>query len=232
VDHVRRLSIRSQKHDRWIRAACCCAMIVLVHGVLMAQSIAAGETSASANSPPASPTTEDANAAETLGAITGGAIEDVMIDPDGNLRGRVIARGMPGELTGVRVQVVAGRRVVAVAATDAQGRFVVQHLPQGLYRIMAEGPGLMSGGRCFRVWPAATAPPRALDEIALLPAADVLGRAAVSENGPIVRGQHAFLFPIMSLRQAATITGVAAGAIAAPIIYHNTRLDNKVSASR
>ena len=38
-------------------------------------------------------------------------------------------------------------------------------------------------------------------------------------------------FPVMSLPQAATVAVIAAGAVAAPAIYYNTLIDNRVPAS-
>ncbi len=48
---------------------------------------------------------------------------------------------------------------------------------------------------------------------------------------PIVRGQPPRFFPVMSLQQAATVAVIATGAVAAPVIYHNTLIDNRVPAS-
>ncbi len=48
---------------------------------------------------------------------------------------------------------------------------------------------------------------------------------------PIVRGQPPRSFPVMSLQQAATVAVIATGAVAAPVIYHNTLTDNRVPAS-
>lgn len=147
-----------------------------------------------------------------------GAIEDVVIGPDGRIRGRVIAGPTTNGPRQLRVKFVLGQRTVAVTATDPEGRFEARNLSGGLYRVVAEGPD-GSNWRFCRLWPATTAPPCAR-ALATLPAAK-----------PLVRGQRPLTFPIMSLKQAAALTGIAAGAIAVPLIYHNARVQNQVPVS-
>lgn len=141
---------------------------------------------------------------------------DVAVGSDGVLRGRVLGAG--GATAGLAVRFVAGNRTVAATQTDPGGEFAVQNLEGGTYLVMVEGAGPPSW-RCVRVWASSRAPPRAAAAL------------EVAWGEPVVRGQRPMPFPLMSLRQAATISAVAAGAIAAPVIYHNALMDNRVPAS-
>ena len=154
-----------------------------------------------------------------LERVAADAVEDVVIGPDGLVRGRVAAGPATKGAQPLRVRFVLGRRTVAVTATDPEGRFAARNLSGGLYRVVVEGPD-RSNWRYCRLWPATIAPPCAR-ALVTLPAGE-----------PIVRGQRPLPFPIMSLRQAATVTGVVGGAIAVPLIYHNARSENRVPASR
>lgn len=160
-------------------------------------------------------TTELSNAAAS-------AIEDIAISADGSVHGRVDVGSAAQRSTGLRVKFVRGQRAVAIAAIDREGRFTVRNLSAGLYRVVVEGPDV-SDWRFFRLWYAEAAPPSARGKIVSLTAKPFTAR--------IVRGQHSSPFPIMSLRQAAAVTGIAAGAIAAPLIYHNARASNRVPIS-
>ncbi|HYW79054.1 MAG TPA: hypothetical protein VE890_05725, partial [Thermoguttaceae bacterium] len=132
---------------------------------------------------------------------------------------RIFVGSTADQASPFRVKFVRDGRAVATGAIDSEGRFAVGNLPAGLYRMVVEGSET-TDPRWFRLWYAEMAPPSARPEIVSLPA------------DPIVRGQHSMPFPIMSLRQAAAVTAITAGAIAAPLIYHNARISNRVPASR
>jgi hypothetical protein len=206
----------------------------MLQGAGAAESSFAGEASAGSD------------AARTLQATAGGAVIDVAADPNGCLPGRVIGGPMSAgsavgeafqQSPGLRVRLVCGQRTVAIAAADSGGRFAFQNLPAGYYRAVVEGPGVPPNQSPCRVWAALAAPPRAgrgldVSIAAVLPGtANASGQINAAGPLPVVRGQHPLLFPIMSLKQAATIGGIATGAIAAPIIYHNARMDNRGPAS-
>ncbi len=162
----------------------------------------------------------------TLSNSAATAIEDIAISEDGTVRGRVLGGSAAKRTTALRVKFVHGGRAVAIAAIDAEGRFAVRNIPAGLYRVVVEG-SQTSDWRFVRLWYAESAPPSAGFEIVSLTAEP----PATPRAEGIVRGQRSMPFPIMSLRQAATVTGIVAGAIAAPLIYHNARISNRVPAS-
>lgn len=148
-------------------------------------------------------------------------VEQVSLGPEGVLRGRVVdvTNGVVcDQVAGLRVSLVCGHRVVAVTTTDAEGRFAVQNLPAERYTVVVHAAGTVHRRFC-RVWSPRAAPRQAV------------GRITVPLGGPVVRGNGPSPFPIMTLRQAAVVVGIAGGAIAAPVIYHNTRIDNRVPAS-
>ena len=148
-------------------------------------------------------------------------VEDVVLGPDGLLRGRVLDESGEfalGKVAGLRVRLLRERRTMAVTTTNYRGEFALQNLPQGPYTAVVDGCGT-PGWRSCRVWTAHTAPPHARSEV------------RVPIGAAVVRGQYPSPFPIMSLRQAAIVTGIAGGALAAPVIYHNTRTDNRVPSS-
>jgi len=156
------------------------------------------------------------------------ALPNVAVGHNGVLPGRVFelagsssAGNGPsaGSLAGLPIRLLRNGKTVAVAATGSQGRFSLQNLPEGVYRLLVDHHGTPIQ-RSFRVWSTQTAPPPAQSAI----------RVPLGE--PVVRGQHPAAFPIMSLRQAGVLTGIAAGAIAAPVIYHNARVDNRIPASK
>ena len=150
------------------------------------------------------------------------AIEDIAISQYGVVRGRVLVGSASKRPTGLCVKFVRDGRAVAMAAIDPDGRFAVRNVPAGFYRVVVEGSGT-SVWRFYRLWYAEAAPPSARSEIASLTVEPL--------TGPIVRGQRSMPFPIMSLRQAAAVTAIVGGAIAAPLIYHNARKSNRVPAS-
>jgi len=149
------------------------------------------------------------------------AVMDVILRADGILIGRVVDPGearAPDRLAGLPVKLIAGRQTAATAITGPGGWFGFRGLVPGMYRLDVGEPNLI-GWRLARVWSQDTAPPRAASE------------ALLSLGAPLVRGQYSAPLPIMNLRQAATITAIAAGAIAAPVIYNNARSDNRIPTS-
>jgi len=202
--------------------------VVLVVHLLHATTIAAPSDKSTAETR-AAPTINQLHeaVAATLSHGAATAIEDIAISEDGAVRGRVLVdsaakRPMDLQGTGLCVKFVRGQRAVAIAEIDPEGQFAVRSLPAGFYRVIVEGSGT-SDWRFVRLWYAESAPPSARSEIVSLTAKPL--------TKGIVRGQNSTPFPIMSLRQAAVVTGIAAGAIAAPLIYHNAQSSNRVPAS-
>ena len=143
----------------------------------------------------------------------------VLGPPNGVLIGRVAAPSPStgaGAVANLRVALVRDGRAVALTKTDQSGRFALSNLSQGLYQVVVDGPGSPSRRTC-RVWSPSSAPPTARDKVEM-----ILGEEVIRGQGP---------FPILSFPQAAAIAGVAAGAIAAPIVYHNVRSANRGPAS-
>lgn len=144
-------------------------------------------------------------------------IFDVIIRRDGSLPGRVVTDCAAGEAAGLRVKLLRGSRTVATTTTDRRGNFTVHNLPEGFYEVVVEG-GDLSSRRLYRVW-SSSGPPGAA----------VLMRVPI--RGAVLRGQRPSRLPMLSLPQAATVGGIAAGAIAAPVIYHNTLVKHRAPAS-
>jgi hypothetical protein len=156
----------------------------------------------------------------------------VTVGPDGVFRARLtgVAVGRSpgplagpqaqcGPLAGLRVRLLRQGKTVATTTTGRDGRFSLRNLPRGQYLVVVDGPGIVTPRPADRPGTSPSAPPPAPN------------RASLPIPGLLVRGQPPPVFPIMSLRQAAVITGLASGAIAAPVIYHNARLDNRLPAS-
>lgn len=126
-------------------------------------------------------------------------VADVALGEQGTLQGRVIdqtgvVRG------GVEVGVRRGPVTLAVAQTDADGRFVISGMRAGIYEIAADG-----GGGFFRVWASGTAPPVAT------------GNVELRIDTGVVRGQG-----LNGWRRAAVLGGivVSAGVIGGVIGYN------------
>ena len=139
--------------------------------------------------------------------------------PGGILEGRVVRvrEGIgPEAAAGLKLTWRRGSRTVGETITDGAGRFRLGNLSGGLYQVVVHAPERPTW-RFYRVWTPATHPPHAAREMTM------------RLDGPVVRGQSPF--PITTFPQAATITAIAAGAIAAPVIYHNAKADNRVPAS-
>jgi len=147
-------------------------------------------------------------------------IGDVVLGPAGVLHGRLVldrehgGGRLPSSLP---VALLCRNRIVAQTATDAQGRFFFQNLPGGVYQVVVDAPGGSNWG-FYRVWTHAAAPPRASST------------AKIAVAGAVLRGQSPF--PITTFPRAATIAAITAGAIAAPVIYHNTKREPQLPASQ
>jgi len=130
-------------------------------------------------------------------------IVDVQLRSGGVLLGQVIdANGVP--LAAREVTLRQSGRVAATATTDAGGYFFARNLRGGVYEIVAgEARGL------FRLWAPNTAPPSANTG------------ALVVAGGQPVRGQDG---PIAYwLSNPFVLCGIVAGAVAVPVIIHNSR---------
>lgn len=155
-------------------------------------------------------------------AVGKSVIADVALQPNGVLHGRVTDASRASRTvmpSGWNVTLLKDRSAVAVTRTDRYGRFALRNLPDGLYLLRIEGPGV-SAAWPYRVWSTRTAPPRALS------------RMDVPLDSPVVRGRGPSPFPFTSLSHAATVSGIAVGAIAAPVIYHNATVDNRLPAAK
>lgn len=105
------------------------------------------------------------------GLVSSAKVVDVVLSPDGTLTGRVVdTRNRPRG--GTIVDVKRGRRVVARARTDADGRYAITDLPGGLYQFRVD-----DSERLVRAWAAGTAP-RGADR-----------QLRVVADAPVVRGQ-------------------------------------------
>jgi hypothetical protein len=146
-------------------------------------------------------------------------IDDVMLRPDGVLRGRVICpqdgdHSTPG--AGLPVALLRAAETVARTVTGAEGRFAFGDLRGGLYRVVvrtAEGPRW----RFCRLWTADAAPPYASGRMTVL-----VGRGRIRGQSP---------GPLGRLPRGATVAAIAVGAIVPPIIYYGYKRDEHVPAS-
>lgn len=145
---------------------------------------------------------------------------DVVLHAGGVLRGVVLSSleaGKPvGAVAGVRVAVLRGGKLVAESKSDSRGRFAVSNLSGGKYVIVVAGQTGVEWVLC-RAWTPGTAPPKA----------SPVARVALGEG--VVRGQGPL--PAVKFSEAALMAGVVVGAVAAPIIYHNSQKSNRVPAS-
>lgn len=130
-------------------------------------------------------------------------VVDVELRPGGVLLGQAIgANGMPLPSTAVSVQ--QANRPAATATTDQAGYFLVRDLRGGVYEITAgEAHGL------FRLWAPGTAPPLARPGALVLTA----GAQVRGQDGPIAYW----------LSKPFVLFGLVAGAVAVPVIIHNSR---------
>ncbi|MED5449293.1 MAG: carboxypeptidase-like regulatory domain-containing protein [Planctomycetota bacterium] len=96
---------------------------------------------------------------------------DVALSATATLSGAVVdTRGHARGKTAVEVR--RGRRLVARALTDANGRYDVSNLPGGLYQVRVDGTETL-----VRAWAAGTAPRSAAKQLPVI------------ADAPIVRGQ-------------------------------------------
>ncbi len=149
-------------------------------------------------------------------------IADVASGPDGVLHGRITDASRASRTvapSGWNVTLLKDRSAVAVTRTDRYGRFAMRNLPDGLYLLRIEGPDF-SAAWPYRVWSTRTAPPQAM------------GRMNVPLDSPVIRGRGPSPFPFTSLRHTATVSGIAVGALAAPVIYHNATVDNRLPVAK
>ncbi len=139
----------------------------------------------------------------------GGVLHGVILaDPSGPDRGNTVS--------GARIALVTEGVVVGQTMSDQTGRFTVSHLRGGKYLIRVTRKDGVDW-RLYRVWTINGAPPKATSVAQI-----VLGRGIVRGQGP---------FPTVSATEAALVGGVAVGAVATPVIYHNAQTSNRVPAS-
>jgi len=144
---------------------------------------------------------------------------DVALTADGSLRGRAVwpARPFgPRRFTGLPVRLVRGGCILAETTTDRHGAFVLRNVTAGLYEIVVDAPEGPTR-QAYRVWTASAAPPGALEGVAL------------GLGGELTRGQSPI--PPTSISQAAVLTAIAVGAIAAPAIYKSGKVEPRIPAS-
>ena len=146
-------------------------------------------------------------------------IEDVALRPDGILEGRVVGPG-DGSATSassrLTVTLFRGGQTVVRTRTDVHGRFAFRDLSGGLYRVVVDTTD-GSSWRFSRVWTYSGAPPHASR------------RVKVPVPGTLLRGQSPF--GTIGASRAATIAGIAVGAIVPPIIYCGVKRDGRIPAS-
>ncbi|MBP62418.1 MAG: hypothetical protein CMJ62_12935 [Planctomycetaceae bacterium] len=89
-------------------------------------------------------------------------IQDVALQPGGRLVGQIVD-GQAVPQAGVRLAVVSDGEPVALAATDAEGRFEVRGLKAGVFGIQTAQTGVV-----YRFWAPNTAPPAAAEQALLV----------------------------------------------------------------
>ena len=217
---------RKQTNARVALAACIAWMLILGIPVRAEPQTRPAEYSPRRNSTVAGPAAGEGSSTAVVHHVVLGPPNGVLIGrvvgPAGlSSSGTRIVRNLPFQqatsaVANLRVALVREGRAMAMTRTDRSGRFALSNLSQGLYQVVVDGPGSPSRRTC-RVWASSSAPPTARTSVEMM-----LGEGIVRGQGP---------FPILSFPQAAAITGVAAGAIAAPVIYHNVRSANRGPAS-
>lgn len=146
-------------------------------------------------------------------------IQDIALQPGGVLLGRVsgaLCARRANPAAGLRVRLWRANQDVAQTTANTGGRFSFGKLSGGLYGVVvetADGPAW----QICRLWSPSTAPPRASNVL------------TVPLWGPVVRGQSRLFSP--SFPKGAAVTAVAAGAIAAPILYYSGKRDDHIPAS-
>ena len=135
------------------------------------------------------------------------ATRDVQLGRGGELQGQVVnavGHALPESVVVIRQQ---GHEVAQVQ-TDAEGRFVAQNLPGGLYEISTQHT---TGA--YRLWTPGTAPPAAMDHVRVVSAPTVYRAQSPEPSGS---GLIGYPTPIV----VGVGLGIAA-AIAVPLIVLN-----------
>lgn len=178
--------------------------------VAFSLAIAMGTPSAWAAERPSDGTASPSPAtADSLAA--GFAVDDVVLQPGGVLQGRLIAADADstpgnGNLAARRAIVLRAGQLVAETNVDPQGRFALRRLSPGAVDLVVTGPQGAHWRHC-RLWTAEAAPPASVAEV------------RVSDGGPTIRGQVTFVR--LGFPKALAVAGIAAGAIAVPIIHND-----------
>ncbi len=163
-------------------------------------------------------------------------VDDVVLHADGLLLGQVIAVGSRQTARGVgpvRIELFQHRARVATAVADRHGSFAIGGLAGGFYQLAVSG---RSGTvrKLVRLWTPTAAPPHA----------QVVTTVRMSEasGGDGGRSSTASMFPGICRAQgpasrravwsAVTTTAIAAGAIAAPVIYKDLKRDSFIPATQ
>jgi hypothetical protein len=109
-------------------------------------------------------------------------ISDAALQAGGTLYGQLVdAEGIPRKAAQVALR--HDQRVIAVAKTDAQGRFAVSGLRGGIYQVETT-----FGSQTYRLWAPNTAPPAARESILLTSGDIVRGQIDMDRYGPAIRG--------------------------------------------
>lgn len=139
---------------------------------------------------------------------------DVVLAEGGVLLGRIGDTALNRNGRKTKVVLTGQDRLGSVASTDAEGRFAFRGLRPGLYQLATQD----GRATCLcRAWRPEAAPPLASPTLHWNP-------RSVTARGQIP-------MPFTNLRNTFAIGGVVGGAIAAPIIYNNAKMQNRVPAS-
>ena len=148
------------------------------------------------------------------------AVCDAVLCEGGVLQGVVLSAstvsGVSRPVVGVRVSLLREGKIVAESVSGQLGRFTVSGLRGGKYVIAVAYEKGVEWALC-RVWTPGAAPPKAMAVVRV-----TLGSGLVRGQGPVSS---------VSFSEAALMAGVVVGAVAAPVIYHNTQKSNRVPAS-
>jgi len=140
---------------------------------------------------------------------------DVVLESGGTLHG-VVQSATKAPAADSRVTLICDNKVIAEAKCDRLGRFAVSNLRGGKYFVAVAGENGIEWNS-YRVWTPKAAPPKA-GSVANV----TLGNGLVRGQGPL---------PSVKFPEAALMAGVVVGAIAAPVIYHNSQKSNRIPAS-
>jgi hypothetical protein len=114
---------------------------------------------------------------------SGVAISDASLHDGGTLYGQLVdGEGIPQQA--VQVKLRHGQEVVAVAKTDALGRFAIGDLRSGVYEVET-----VHGSQVYRLWAPRTAPPAAQQRILVVTGNEIVrGQTYKEQYGPAIRG--------------------------------------------